>query len=140
MFKFLLPFAVLGFLFVAVSAQAASLGERERDIISAAAIYTSLSFSKSNRLERRKNLPLDEQQYQRLDRLLPPRFQACMEGGFAVAFVSDQQARTIRLLMQSVVSREVSEPDNAQDVIPGFVAANKWCTSRIPLWTSAILN
>ena len=140
MFKLSIIFIAGLFLFVATSSQAASLTGRERDIISAAAIYTSLSFSKSNRLERRKNLPLDEQQYQRLDRLLPPRFQACMEGGFAVAFTSDEQARTIRLLMQSVVSHEVNEPDNAQTVIPGFVATNKWCTSRIPLWTSAILN
>jgi len=122
------------------SAQAASLTERERDIISAAAIYTSLSFSKNNRLERRKNLPLSEEQYQRLDRLLPPRFQACMEGGFAIAFGNDEQARTIRLLMQSVVSREVKEPENAETVLPGFIKTNKWCTSRIPLWTSAILN
>ncbi|MBL4617679.1 MAG: hypothetical protein JKY46_08265 [Robiginitomaculum sp.] len=140
MFKFPTAFIAGLFLFMANGAQATVLSEREKDIISAAAIYTSLSFSKSNRLERRKNLPLGEQQYQRLDRLLPPRFQACMEGGFAVAFASDEQARTIRLLMQSVVNSEVEEPDNAQDVIPGFVATNKWCTSRIPLWTSAILN
>ncbi|MCF6293537.1 MAG: hypothetical protein L3J04_09100 [Robiginitomaculum sp.] len=140
MFRVLSVLVLSGFLLMVTSAQATNLTERQRDIISAAAIYTSLSFSKNNRLERRKSLPLSEQQYQRLDRLLPPRFQACMEGGFAVAFANDEQARTIRLLMQSVVSWEVKEPGNAQDVIPGFVAANKWCTSRIPLWTSAILN
>lgn len=125
---------------LATPAASNPLSQRERNLIIAAAIYTSLSFSQSNRNARRKDLPLSEAEYQRLDRLLPPRFQACMEGGFAIAFPTKQQAQTLRLLMQSVVSSEVTEPDNSGTVIPGFQAVNQWCSSRIPLWTSAILD
>ncbi len=121
-------------------AVASALGERERDLIAAAAIYTSISFSEENRHARRKALPLSEEQYQRLDKLLPPRFQACMEGGFAVAFPTKKQARTLRLLMQSIIDSSVPEPENAQSVVFGFKATNQWCSSRIPLWTSAILS
>ncbi len=113
---------------------------RQRDLIEAAAIYTSISFSKTNRSLRRQQLPLSDAEYQRLDRLLPPRFQACIEGGFAIAFPKPEQARTLRLLMQSVTSRYVSEPANADTVLAGFRKTNQWCSSRIPLWTSAILN
>ncbi|PHR59664.1 MAG: hypothetical protein COA47_09195 [Robiginitomaculum sp.] len=118
----------------------AGMDTRQRDLIAAAAIYTSISFSKSNRAIRRQQLPLSDAEYQRLDRLLPPRFQACIEGGFAIAFPQPEQARTLRLLMQSVTTARVPEPANASSVLAGFRKTNQWCSSRIPLWTSAILN
>ncbi|MBL4596782.1 MAG: hypothetical protein JKX99_09420 [Robiginitomaculum sp.] len=135
---------VLGFLLCWIGlvgpAFSAPLDARQRDLIEAAAIYTSLSFSVQNREARRKNLPLSEAEYQRLDQLLPPRFQACMEGGFAVAFPDLETARTLRQLMQSISAKQQPEPDNADIVLPGFLATNQWCSARIPLWTSAILN
>ncbi|VAV94273.1 hypothetical protein MNBD_ALPHA06-215 [hydrothermal vent metagenome] len=132
--------ALAGCLLLAFPVQAAPLSQRDQDIIQAAAIYTSLAFSISNRQARRKKLPLSEDEYKRLDQVLPPRFQACLEGGFAVAFPKPADAQTLRLLMQSVVDSQVPEPANASLVLPGFVATNQWCTSRIPLWTSVILN
>lgn len=131
---------LLVFIWTSAPVSARPLDNRERDLIAAAAIYTSLSFSKANRQKRREELPLSEDQYQRLDQLLPPRFQACMEGGFAVAFPTMEQARTLRILLQSTVDSTVDEPPDASSVLPGFTAANQWCRSRIPLWTSAILN
>lgn len=116
------------------------LSAYERDIIRAAAIYTALSFSPENRDKRRKQLPLSEDQYKMLDKQLPPRFQACMEGAFSQNFRTEKQARDLRMLMQHTIDRRVSEPANAAKLIPGFKSANQWCSSRIPLWTSAILN
>ncbi len=113
---------------------------RQRDIIQAAAIYTSIAFSKSNRRARRGALPLSDAEYQQLDQLLPPRFQACMEGGFAAAFPRAADAQILRQLMQSTIRTDITEPANAARILPGFQAVNQWCTSRIPLWTSAILN
>jgi len=133
-------FLLIALITFALPVHAQGPDARQRDIVQAAAIYTMLSFSESNRKARRKNLPLSEAEYQKLDRLLPPRFQACMEGGFSVAFPQPEQARTIRLLMQSIINAEVAEPANAREVLSGFTRTNQWCAARIPLWTSAILN
>lgn len=112
----------------------------EHNIVRAAAIYTVLAFSPENRAKRRKQLPLSKDQLLQLNKELPPRFQACMEGAFSQNFRTEKQARDLRMLMEHTISSDVPEPAGAEKLIPGFKAANKWCSSRIPLWTSATLN
>lgn len=116
------------------------LSPYERDIIRAAAIYTALAFSQENRAKRRAQLPLSKEQYQKLDTELPPRFQACMEGAFSQNFRTEKQARDLRMLMEHTIDHSIPEPKGAEKLIPGFKASNQWCSSRIGLWTSAILN
>jgi len=110
------------------------------EIARAAKLYTQIAFSDENQRKMQDDLPLAKNEFQAAIKDVRARFQACMESGFEARLQNAFDAQVLRKTIESVLTRDVAEPEKANTILPAFTATDAFCSGKIEVWMAGAIR